>query len=96
MRPGNASVTSIYEPLRVQLNGRQQLVTALLDVINCVYLNSINRITPITPLVSWDNFYRHEVILIPAWINKHMTSKVWSYIAYPYPNVDGAVLWADK
>ena len=33
----------------------------------------------------WGPFYSCGLTLIPAWINNHMTSKMWDEITYPFP-----------
>ena len=37
--------------------------------------------------VSPRTFYQHGLTLIPAWINNHITGKVWDVITYPFPNI---------
>ena len=37
-------------------------------------------------------FYQHGLTLIPAEIGKHMPSKVWNEIAYPFPTSTVATL----
>ena len=36
--------------------------------------------------LNWDPFYKHGLILIPAWICNHIHYKVWDWITYPFPN----------
>ena len=35
-------------------------------------------------------FYKHGLILIPAWISNNMPAKVWGEITYPFLNFNGA------
>ena len=36
------------------------------------------------PELTWVPFYWHGLTLIPAWMSKHMISKVWNEITYSY------------
>ena len=37
-------------------------------------------------------FHKRGLILIPAWINNHMQSKMWDEISYPFPNFNGCTV----
>ena len=40
----------------------------------------------------WPLFTNMDWILIPAWINKYTHDKLWDEIAYPFRNVNGAIV----
>ena len=37
-------------------------------------------------------FYKHELNLIPPWINNHLSCKVWDEITYLFQNFNGAII----
>ena len=43
-------------------------------------------------VVSWDPFYQHGLILIPAWICNLVFSKVWGEITFAFPNFNGCTV----
>ena len=43
-------------------------------------------------LLPWDLFYYHGLTWIPASINRHMPSKVWGEIIYPFLNFNGCTV----
>ena len=41
---------------------------------------------------AWDPLYQRGLTVISACISKHIHSKVWDEIAYPFPNFNGAIV----
>ena len=37
-------------------------------------------------------FYKHGLILIPAWIGNYIRSNVWNEITYPFLNFNGVTV----
>ena len=46
----------------------------------------------ITLCVTWDPFCCHGLLLIAAWVNDYMLSKVRDELTYPFPNYNGATV----
>ena len=43
-------------------------------------------------IVPCDHFHWHCLILIPAWISNHISSKVWDEITYPFLNLNSCIV----
>ena len=43
-------------------------------------------------MMPYDNMDLGQHCRIPAWVNNHISSKVWDEIAYPFPNFNGSIV----